>query len=92
MIGGSVVSRLYGIALSAETPFKLHWSPLKYLLPFAFAAAKAALCCYCCCNLLRFGSFCPPSPPRSRRLLAALFPASNGILASFVWPLWLLRG
>jgi len=58
--GGSVVSRLYGIALSAETPFKLHWSPLNYLLPFAFAAAKAALCCCCCCSFLRLGSFCPP--------------------------------
>ena len=40
---------------------------------------------------LRFGSFWSPSPPRSRRLLAALFPASNGLLASFVWPAMALQ-
>ena len=40
---------------------------------------------------LRFGYFWPPSPPPSRRLLAVLFPASNGLLASFVWPAMALQ-
>jgi len=63
MIGGSVVSRLCGITLSAETPFTLHWSPLNDLLFFFFIYTR-----FFCPSPLR-----QPKPPCAATAAATCF-------------------